>query len=78
MEAEEIQDIKEQLSACNKGNHSLMTIYEENEGNDMGVSVKWCTKCGSVVGDGVADNRTYPGRYQSMVGPGLYMIFKNK
>lgn len=78
MNTKEIKEIKKHLSACNDGDHDLMTIYAEEPENGMGVSVKWCKKCGSVVADGLSDGRTYPGRFVSMIGPGLYMKFKNE
>lgn len=70
------EEINEELLECDKGNHWLKIIYEEDLLNGLGVSVKWCRRCGSVVVDGISDGRTYPGRGMKMIGPGLYQQFK--
>ena len=72
----DVEKMNKDLSQCKKGNHCLIAIYEEDCLNEMGVSVKWCKKCGSVVADGLCDGRDYPGRFVKMQGPEIYQPFR--
>ena len=60
-----VEDI---LAYCRNGEHNLITVFSEPSGAEA-TSIRWCTVCGSVVGDLDYGGRTHPGRIFKMKFP---------
>lgn len=56
------------LVACRSGKHQLQNIYSSSDPLEP-VVIRWCSVCGSIVGDIESDGRIYPGLYQKMISP---------
>lgn len=61
---------------CNPKNHDLIVIARFHQSYDEDYIVRWCKNCGCVVGDVDIDNRTYPGRWFTMITPGNTGAFR--
>lgn len=58
------------FNKCQKGKHSLITIFSHGSDQDLTV-VRWCEVCGAIVIDKDYDNRTNSGAVLPMKFPSI-------
>lgn len=60
--------------ACvyDKKKHDLQPIHYHGH-----MVIKWCAKCGAIVGDAQEDGRVFPGSYFKMIFPKIALEHNN-